>query len=68
MPKTPRCPPRFRHFHAGAANAERAAVSAAAALPLLEGVVLGKPGTVALEFEGEDTRAVWCVAWGWRSR
>jgi hypothetical protein len=32
-----------------------------AALPLLEGAVLGKPGTIALEVARKDTQAVWCV-------
>jgi hypothetical protein len=32
-----------------------------AALPLLERIVLGRPGTVALELEGEGEERVWCV-------
>ncbi len=34
----------------------------AAALPLLEQVVLGRPGTAALEMEGLDKGLAWCVA------
>ena len=41
--------PRFGRLHVSAA------------LPLLERIVVGRPGTVALEFEGESTGAVWCV-------
>jgi len=44
-----KCSKHFGHLHVSAA------------LPLLEGVVLGKPGTIALEFEGEDAGPVWCV-------
>jgi len=32
-----------------------------AALPLLEGIVLGRPGTIPLELEADDSGPVWCL-------
>ncbi len=47
-------PPIKRHERFGS-------LYVSAALPLLERIVLGEPGIVALEFESEDAGPVWCL-------